>query len=115
MNGLKQFAFAQVHVYSAGQARIEAADRTHNIDSFESVRTIILKNRRVLDAVFIGTRSAIHITGTGVPWRRRVRMVVGDLSVADHHVMRQNATNRLVEAATDRVVRYLEIGPRSNP
>ena len=26
MNGLKQFAFAQIHVYSAGQARIEAAD-----------------------------------------------------------------------------------------
>ena len=38
-------------------------------------------------------------------------MVICDLAVANHHVMRKHAADRLVEAATDRLFRNLEVGP----
>jgi len=76
---LQHFAVAQVHVYAAGQAGIEAANRAHNIDAFEILRPIFFEDRRVLHRVFIRTRRAINIARVGIPGRRRIRMIVGDL------------------------------------
>src|SRR5918995_847195 len=36
-------------------------------------------------------------------------MIVGDLAVPDHHVVREHSPYRLVEAAADGLVRYLEL------
>src|SRR5918995_1979247 len=36
-------------------------------------------------------------------------MIVGDLTVPDHHVVREHPPYRLVEAAADSLVRYLEL------
>src|SRR5258705_444152 len=40
--------------------------------------------------------------------RRWVRVIVRDLAVADHEVVREHAANGLVESAADRVVGHLE-------
>ena len=42
-------------------------------------------------------------------------MVVGDLAVADHDVVRQHAAYRLVEPAADGLVGHLEVGPGPRP
>ena len=39
-------------------------------------------------------------------------MIVGDLVIANHHVMRQHSANRLVEAASYRFFGNLEVIPR---
>ena len=38
-------------------------------------------------------------------------MIVGDLAVANHHVMRQHAAHRFVESAANRFLRNLEVVP----
>jgi hypothetical protein len=38
-------------------------------------------------------------------------MVIGDLAVADDHVMREHAAHRFVEAAADGFLRHLEVVP----
>ena len=55
---LQHFAVAQVHVYAAGQAGIEAANRAHNIDAFEILRPIFFEDRRVLHRVLVRSGSA---------------------------------------------------------
>src|SRR6202042_2041 len=96
---LAHLAGAGVHVHAARQARVEAADRTHDVDALEVLRTVLLEDRRVLNRVLVGARGAIRVTRAGVPWRRRVRLVVGDLALADHHVVREHAASGLVEPA----------------
>ena len=56
-----------------------------------------------------GPGRAVGVGRAAVPRRRRVRVVVGDLAVADHQVVREHAAHRLVEAAADRLVGHLEV------
>ena len=72
---------------------------------------VLLEDRRVLDRVFVGAGRAVDVARVGVPRRWRIGMIVGDLALADHDVVRQHAANRLMEAAADRLVGNLEIGP----
>ena len=54
-----------------------------------------------------GPGRAVNVARIGIPRRRRIRMVVGDLAVANHDVMRKHAADRFVESAADRFVRAL--------
>ena len=105
---LQDLAVAEIHVDAARQTRIEAAHRAHDVDALEVVRTVLLEDRRVLHRVFVGSRRAVDIARIRVPRRRRIRMIVRDLAVADDHVMRQDAAHRFVETAADRFVRNFE-------
>ena len=93
---------------AAGQAGIEAAHRAHDVDALEFVRTVLLEDRRVLHRVLVRTRRAVNVARVRVPRRRRIRMVVGDLAVADDQVMRQDAAHGFVETAADRFVGHFE-------
>ena len=90
--------------------RVEAADRAHDVDALELVRPVLLEDRRALDRVLVRPGRAVDVPRAGVPGRRRVGVIVGDLAVADHEVVREHAADRLVEAAADRLVRHLELG-----
>lgn len=74
-------------MYAAGQAGVEAADGAHNIDTFEFVRAILLEDGRVLHGIFVRTRRPVDISGIGIPGRRRIGMIVGDLTIANDDVM----------------------------
>ena len=108
---LQNLSVAQVHVHAARQAWIEAANRTHDVDSLEFVRPVFLEDRRVLHRVFVGAWRAIRIARIGVPRRRRIGMIIGDLVLANHHVMRQDAAHRFVESASNRLFGNLEVVP----
>ena len=109
----QDFAVAEIHVHAAWQAGIEAAHGAHDVDAFEFVSgSILFENRRVLHRVFIRPRSAVDVARIAVPRRRRIRMIVGDLAVANHHVMGQHAAHRFGETAADRIFGNLERLPR---
>ena len=61
--------FPEIHVDSAREARIEAANRAHDIDALEFIRAILLKYRRVLHGIFVQAqvsrrcREGSHSTG----------------------------------------------------
>src|ERR1700722_10522083 len=112
---LENLAAAIVHVYAAGKARIEASDRPHDVDALELIPAVFFENRRVLHSVFVGTGRAVAVSGIGVPRRRRIGMVVCDLSVLYYDVMRQYASNSLMEAAADSIIGHLEVRPRTGP
>src|SRR5580700_1701038 len=111
MMRLQHFAVPQIHVDAARQTRIETPHRTHDINSLELVRTVLLKDRGVLHRVLVWTRSAVDIAWIGIPWGRRIRVVVCDLAFFDHYMVREHATNRFVEAATDGFLGHLELRP----
>src|SRR5262249_19571777 len=67
--------------------------------------------RCVLHGVFIRSGSAVEVSRIGVPGRWRIRMVIGDFAVADDYVMRQHATDGLMEPAGDGFVGDLELRP----
>src|SRR5690606_41288912 len=46
-------ALAEVHVDAAGQARVEAADRAHDVDALEVLRPVLLEDRHVLHGVLV--------------------------------------------------------------
>ena len=108
---LQHLAVAEIHVHAAGQARIEAANGAHDIDSLEFVGAIFLEDRRVLHRILIRSRSAVAIARIGIPGSWRIGVIVGDLVILDHHVMRQDAAHRFVEAAADRFFGNLEVVP----
>ena len=112
---LQHLAVAQIHVYAARQARIKAAHRAHDVDALEFVRPVLFEDRRILHRIFVRTRRSVDVARIGVPRRRRIRMIVRDLAVANHHVVREHAANRFVEAAADGVFRNFEVGPRLGP
>src|SRR5262249_37668981 len=74
--------------------------------------SVLLKNRRVLHRVFVRSRRSIDVTRVGVPRRWCIGMIVGDLAVSNHHVMRKHAPHRLGKATADGVLGYLERLPR---
>ena len=115
---------AEVHVHAARQARVEAADRAHDVDAAEVVRAVLLEDRLAHAPRPRRARGTVGVRRAAVPRRRRVRVVVGDLAVADHQVVREHAAHRLVEAAADRLVGDVEVledlraaprGPRRTP
>src|SRR3974390_1601580 len=98
---LENPAIAEIHVDAARQAWIEAAHRTHDIDSLELGRAVFLEDRSILHCIFIRPRRAVRVAWIGIPGCRRIGMIVRDLVPADHHVMRKNPAYRFVEAAAD--------------
>ena len=105
------FPFAQVHMNAARQTRIKAAHRAHNIDSLEFVWPVLFKDRRILHRILVRARRAINVTWICIPGSRRIRMIIGDLAFANHHMMRKHATHRFVESATNGLFRHFEFGP----
>ena len=59
----QHLAVAEIHVHAAGQAGIEAAHGTHNVDALEFIGAVLLKDRRVLHSVFVWPRGAIESRG----------------------------------------------------
>src|SRR5712691_2499089 len=112
---LEHLAAAQVHMHPARQARVEAAHRAHDVDALEGVRRVLLEDRRVLHRVLVRPGRPVAIPHAAVPRRGRVRVVVRDLPVPDHHVVREHAADRLGEAAAERVLGHVEGLPRLGP
>src|ERR1700722_16284488 len=109
---IQRLTVAQVHVHAAGEARIEAPHGPHDVDALELVWAVFLEDRGVLPRVLVRARSPVGIADAAVPRRRRIRVIVGDLSIADYHMVRQNAAHGFMESAANRFVRYLELAPR---
>src|SRR5205085_74483 len=55
------FSITEEHVHTAGQTRIEAPHRAHDIDAFKILRAVLLEDGRVLDGVLVGTGSSERI------------------------------------------------------
>src|SRR4051794_23501179 len=106
---LQRLALAEIHVHAAGQARVEAADRAHDVDAPEVLLVVLLEDRLAHHRVLVWTRSPIAVRRTAVPGSQRVRVVVRDLAVADHHVVGEHAPDGLVEAAADALVGHVEV------
>src|SRR6267154_1015881 len=104
MARLQDPSITEVHVHTARQAWIEAANRAHDIDTLEAVGPIFFEQRGVLDGVLEGSRRAERVARTGIPGRRRIRVVIGDLAIADDQMMRQPTAYGFVEAAADRFI-----------
>ena len=112
---MRTLPLAGVHVHAAGQARIERAHRAHDVDALEVLGAVLLEDRRVLHRILVRARRPVDVARARVPRRRRVGLVVGDLAVADHHVVGEHAAGGLVEAAADRAVRNGELVPALRP
>src|SRR5262249_53868896 len=105
---LQNPAAANVHMYTAWQARVETAYGPHDVDTFEFVRTVFFEDRRILHGIFVRPRSAVDIPGTRILGCWRIRVIVLDLAFLDYHVMGKHSTYGLVESATDRFVRHFK-------
>src|SRR3954447_6256843 len=109
VHGADRLAGAEVHVHAARQARGEAADRAHDVDPAEVLLRGLLEDGLAGDRVLVRPRGAVGVGRAAVPRRRRIRVVVGDLAVADDEVVREDAADGLVEAAADGVVGDVEV------
>src|SRR5581483_8573705 len=107
----QHLSVSEIHMNAAGQARVEASDSSHDIDSFEVLRSIFFKNGSVLDRIFIRPRRAVDIARARVPRRRRIWMIIRNFLIADYDVMRQYSSNRFMESTANRLLRYFEIRP----
>ncbi len=87
----------------------------HDVDALEIVRAVFLEDRRPLHGVFVRPGRSVYIAGAGVPGRGRVGMIVGDLAVANHQVMRQRPAHRLMKTAADADLRHLEFAASLGP
>src|SRR5450755_3680644 len=112
---LAHLARAVVHVHAARQARVEAAHRTHDVHALEVVRAVLLEDRGVLHGILVRTGGPERVARAGVPRGRRIGLVVGDLALADHHVMREHAPSGLVEADAHGLVGDGELLPALRP
>src|SRR5579883_750771 len=111
MHGLDGLAVAHIHVNAAGQAGVETAHGAHDVDTLEVVRPVLFEDRCALDRVLVGPRCTEDVARSSVPRGWRIGMIVGDLAAADDEVVRENTAHRLVEAAADGFVGYLEVRP----
>src|ERR1700730_17602368 len=100
-------------MHAARQTRIKASHRAHDVNALEFLRPVFFEDGSVLYRILVRPRSAVNVAWIRVPGCRRVGMVVCDLALADHRVMREHAAYRLVEAATNGLLRNLESGPGS--
>src|SRR5580704_2621217 len=115
MMRLQHFSIAQVHMHAARQAGVETAHGTHNVDTLELVRAVLLEDRRILNRIFVRPRRSINIPRVRVPWGWRVGMIIGDLMIFNHHMVREYATHSLVETATDGTLGNFEVRPCFRP
>src|ERR1700686_2890399 len=102
-------------MHAARQTRIKASHRAHDVNALEFLRPVFFEDGSVLYRILVRPRSAVNVAWIRVPGCRRIGMVVGDLALADHHVMREHAAYRFVEAATNGLLRNLEISPSPCP
>src|SRR6266480_4386021 len=86
MGDVDLLAVAEIHVDPARQARVEAADGTHDVDASEMLLAVLLEDGGVLHRVLVGAGRALRVARAGVPAGRRIRVVVGDLALANDHV-----------------------------
>src|SRR5260370_25125450 len=112
---LDHLTVADIHVNTARQARVKTADRPHHVDSLEVLRPVLFKDRLPLDGVLVRPWRSVVIARTGVPRGWRIGMIVCDLPVANDHMMREYAANRLSEAATDGFLRDVKLVPGLGP
>src|SRR6266850_3716956 len=111
MMGLQHAAVAQEHVHTARKTRIEAPNGTHDVDTFEFVGAVLFKDRRVLNGIFIGTRRPVRIARTGIPWCRRIRVVIRNLAGADDDMVRKHASDGFMETARYCIVWDFKVRP----
>src|SRR4051812_39194470 len=107
MARLQDLTLAEIHVNAAGQAWIETAHRAHDVNTLEVFGTVLLEDWRVLHSILVRPWSSMVIARARIPRRRRIRMIIGDLAIANHDVVRQNSADSLVESTADRVFRNL--------
>src|ERR1700754_3080354 len=93
------------------QTRVETAHRAHDVDALEMLSVVLLEDRLALHRILVRPRCAVAVPWIGVPWCRRIRVVVRDLAVANYHVMAEHTAHRLGEAAADALVGHLELLP----
>src|SRR5579872_2145094 len=91
----QHLAVADVHVDATRQAWVEAAHRPHDVDALEVVRPVLLEDRSALDGILVRTGGAVDVAWVSVPGGGRIRVVVGDLALADHEMVREHAAHRL--------------------
>src|SRR5260370_2901462 len=98
-------------MYTARQAGIEAPYRAHDIDALEFVRSVLFEDWCILHRVLVRTWRAIDVARARVPRRGRIRMIIGNLTIADHHMMRQHAADSFIESPADGLAGNFEIRP----
>src|ERR1044072_7059689 len=85
----EQFTVAQKHMNAARETRIETAHPAPEVEAFEIAGAVLFEDRRVLYGVFVRAGCAVDVPRRCIPRRRRIGMVVGGLTVANHEVGRQ--------------------------
>src|SRR5262245_21758733 len=105
MPGFDRLSFPEVHVHAAWEARIEAAYGAHDVDALNVVARALLEDRHVLDRVLVWPGRPVDVARARVPRRRRIRVVVRDLPIANDEMVRQHAADRLRETAADPFLR----------
>src|SRR3954447_10100536 len=111
MQFLDRLTVTEIHVYPAWQAWVETADRPHDVDALEVLPIVLLEDRLPLNGILVRSGSAVAVPRIGIPRSGRIRMVVRDLSVPNHHVMAEHTAHRLGEAAADGLVGHRELLP----
>src|ERR1700729_3692104 len=114
VDGFERLSFTKIHVYAARQAGIEAAYRAHDVDTLELIRPVLLEDGCILHRILVRPRCPIHIPRVGVPGGGWIGMIVGDLTVPDHNMMREYAAYGLMEATADGFVGHFEFRPGSS-
>src|SRR5262249_58203165 len=104
---LDHTAAAQVHVHAAGQARVEAADRPHDVDALEVLRRVLLEDRGVLHRVLVWPRRSVGVPDAAVPTPRRGPGGGRELSAPYPPLVGEDAAGRPAETPTQ--------GPRRPP
>src|SRR6266516_1436514 len=99
-------------MHAAGQTRVKAAHRSHDVDAFALVRAILFKDRRVLHRILVRARCTIDISHAPIPGRVGIGTLVVDLSVLDNHVMGKYSAHRLVESTAYGFLWHCELVPR---
>src|SRR5215813_13208613 len=96
---------------AARQAWVEAPHGAHDVDALEVIRAVLLEDWSVLHGILVGSRGPEDVTGVCVPGCRGIGVIVGNLTIANHHVMGQHATHSLVESTANGFIGNFEIGP----
>src|SRR5262245_57785992 len=111
MARFQRLAGAKIHMHSTRHARVKAPHYAHDVNPLEIIGHVLFEDGPTWHRILIGTRRAVNVARAGVPRRRRIRVIIGDFSIADNHVMREHAAYGLVEAAADRFLRRREFRP----
>src|ERR1700752_666659 len=108
---LQDLAVTEIHVNTAGETRIKASHRAHDVDALEIVGAVFFEDGRVLDRILIRAGRAVDVAWICIPRSRWIRIVVRNLAVANYDVMRQYPTYCFVKATTNRFIRHFEFRP----